>query len=367
MKKIFIVAGDPSGDVHAARLMEAMKQIDEDLVFRGIGGSAMIKQGLETVAPIEKMSVVGFWEVAKKYGYFKRVFNECVKIFDGVRPDVFIPVDYPGFNIGLAKEARKRNIKTIYYIAPQLWAWGRNRAKKLSRRIDLLLAVFPFEVEFFKNYGINVEFVGHPLLDNPVFASPAPNFESRDKMISFFPGSREQEIKKHLPIMKAVGEEIEKTNSGFEIAFSRSNSVDSKIFGEFLKDKPEWKIYDDSIELMRKSRAGVVKTGTSNLEAALCGMPFVMIYKTSFLSYRLSKILIELPFISIINILADKRIISEKIQNGIDVKEIAEQIAATASEKETFDKHAEEFKEIKKSLGENGASKKAAEIILDNL
>ncbi|MFH1052648.1 MAG: lipid-A-disaccharide synthase [bacterium] len=367
MKKFFIVAGDPSGDMHASRLMQAIYNISPDTEFIGIGGREMTKAGLKSIAAIEEMSVVGFWEVAKKYGYFKKVLEQCSNLLKNEIIDAFIPVDYPGFNIRLSRIAKENKIPVIYYIAPQLWAWGKNRAKKIATNTDLLLTVFPFEQEFFSGYGIKTVFTGHPLLDNPVFEGSFPNYKARENIIALLPGSREQEISQHLPVMEKIAEEFSKNNPDYKIVIAGSKSVGYDLYKSFLSRHPDWDLQNDSIELMMKAKAGLVKTGTSNLEAALCGMPFIMIYKTSPVSYFLGKRLINLEYISLVNILLKKRLISEYIQSDIDFNNIYIELNSLLLNQERYTEVQEQFKKIRFMLGETGASKKAAEIIVDFL
>jgi lipid-A-disaccharide synthase len=364
MKRIFIVAGDPSGDIHASRLMESLKQKDTGIEFIGIGGKRMTDSGLMPVAPVDKMSVVGFWEVAKRYGYFKKILKKCSSIFKNERIDAFIPVDYPGFNIRLAQKAKENNIPVIYYIAPQLWAWGKNRSKKLFNRIDLLLAVFPFEAEFFLKYGLNVEFIGHPLLDDPVFSGGFPNPENRENLIAFLPGSREQEVVTHLPVMEYIAALYQQRNPGYRIGISMSSSVDKSIYKNIFEKHEDWEAWENSRELMLKAKAGVVKTGTSNLEAALCGMPYVMIYKTSALSYLLGRQLVNLPYLSLVNILSNHKIINEYIQGDIDIEKITTELEYLSNDLKKAKELQEVFEKIKMNLGESGAASNAAESIM---
>jgi len=367
MKKFFIVAGDPSGDIHASRLMQAIYSLSPETEFIGIGGKEMSKAGLKSIAPIEEMSIVGFWEVAKKYGYFKKIFNKCSNLMKSTNFDAFIPVDYPGFNIRLSRIAKENKIPVIYYIAPQLWAWGKNRAEKIAKNTDLLLTVFPFEVEFFTKYGIKTVFTGHPLFDYSEFDTISPGFSERENLLALLPGSRTQELKKNLPIMKKIAEKFLEKNKDFNIGIAGSVNINKSIYSELLQSHPDWQIYDSSIELMMKSKAGLVKTGTSNLEAALCGMPFIMLYKTSSVTYFFGKKLVDLEYISLVNILAGKNIVKEYIQNDIDVHKITGELQEMTSNMNKFNMYREEFLNIKKMLGEKGSSENAAKTIINFL
>lgn len=367
MKTIFISAGDPSGDIHAAKLMHEIKNIDSDIRFIGIGGSNMISQGLDSIVDFSKMNVVGFWEVAKNYSFFYKTMNHCKKIISDSKIDCFIPVDYPGFNISLAGFCKSKSIPVYYYIAPQLWVWGKNRANKLKNCVDKLLVVFPFEVDFFKNYNIDAEFVGHPLLDDSTFHVPILDYDNRDKKIVFLPGSRKQEIIRHIPLIKHTIDLLKKELKGFDYIIAKSHSLDKNFYDYYIKENKSLKLEENSKELMQHSLTGLVKTGTSNLEAALCGMPFVMFYHTSMITYFMGKNLINLPYISIINILENKPIIKECIQKDANPINLSNSIIEIIKNKVIYNSLQNSLKDIKLKLGNSGSSKNAASIIMNNL
>lgn len=364
-KTVFISAGDPSGDIHASKLMAKLKLISPDIKFIGIGGKNMEAEGLESLTDIKDISVVGFLEVAKKLRFFTDLMNKCKKSIIDNNVDIFIPVDYPGFNIKLASFCKKNNIPVTYYIAPQLWAWGKNRAKKLTDTVDKLLVVFPFEKEYFANYGINTEFIGHPLMDNPKIAEDFDSKNKRLKIIALLPGSRKQEIQKHLDLFSEIAKEIKRKLPDYRFLMARTQSVD-EIYFKFKRRNIKIEFFDDSIELMQKSKAGIVKTGTSNLEAALCGMPFSMVYKTSLFTYLMGRMLINLPYISIVNILQNKAVINEFIQNNLNPVNIADDIV-NIIETERYNNIQSEFLKIKKLLNTKNASENAAKIISEYL
>ncbi|MDC1068808.1 lipid-A-disaccharide synthase [Candidatus Kapabacteria bacterium] len=354
--KIFISAGEPSGDKHAAKLMRAIKASFEDVSFIGIGGEEMEAEGLKSIISIKDISVVGFWEVAKNYRMFSKLINQCKDILRIEKPDLFIPVDYPGFNIRLAKYAKSINIKVAYYIAPQLWAWGRNRANKLRSSVDKLLVVFPFEERFFKSFDIDTTFVGHPLMEDQAFK----NLPKKDKkLIALMPGSRTQEIKNHLKLFLDVTLEFD---SSYRFGLAKSKNVSDEHF-KIVENYKNIEIWEDSRELMKNAVYGVVKTGTSNLEAALCEMPFSMVYKTSFLTYQLAKQLINLDYISLVNILANKLVVPELIQSNASSKIIAKSIKNNLENIDNYKFITSEFEKIKNRLGQNSASEKSTQII----
>ncbi len=374
MKKIFISVGDYSADRHASKLMHQIKTISDDIEFIGLGGPEMIKEGLEPIASLDEISVVGFWEVARKYSFFRKLLDRCARILSDEDISLFIPVDYPGFNIRLSEKANKINIPVYYYIAPQLWAWGKNRARKLAAFVDKLLVVFPFEVEFFNKYGIDTEYVGHPLLDDPAFSGNVKSFDQREKIIAFLPGSRKQELKRHLPLFEDVAKLLKNEIADYQIGFSLPDIDGFDVIAESLAANG-WAMFEDSRELMLNSRAGVIKTGTSNLEAALCGLPFAMVYRTSGITYRLGKMAVNLEHISLVNILAGKRIVNEFVQGDAKPEAIASEILHLLNDSENSgnelqnhslrDDMLAEFDRIRKELGHTGASANAAKIICE--
>jgi len=361
VKTIFIVAGDQSGDSHAAKLMKELSLINPEITFIGIGGNEMTKAGLESIVPLSEISVVGFWEVAKRYFYFKQLIKKCQQILLSRAIDCFIPVDYPGFNIRLATFAKKNKIPVYYFIAPQLWAWGKSRARKLASAVDKLFVVFPFEVEYFNKFGIKTTFVGHPLLDKEIFSQ---EFE-RESRIALFPGSRLQEIRNHIPIMKKTIEIIKKKLPDFKVGIAISPIINQNIYKEMIPSN--WEVFTDSQLLMKTSAIGIVKTGTSTLEAALCQLPFVMMYKTSFISYNLGKYLIKLPFVCLVNILLNKRVVPELIQKDAEPNTIARLVMELIFNKSKTLGMIQDFTQLRVKLGNPGASNRAATIIYSML
>lgn len=368
MKRFFIVAGETSGDLHAARLMQQLRAIWPDCEFRGIGGPQMQALGLQSLAQLEDINVVGFWEVAKRYPFFRRLLRRCRAELEQGGCDAFIPVDYPGFNLRLAAAARKAGIPVLYYIAPQLWAWGEKRAAKLRAAVDLLMVVFPFEVEFFGRFGIEARFVGHPLLDVPAFRDDEADGKREDDCIALLPGSRTQEVENNLPIMLDAARllQAQKPQLRFVIAAAgRDSSVHERLIQAAAVDV---EITRNSRALLKCAAAGMVKTGTSTLESALARMPFVMMYRTSALSYRIARRLITLPFISLVNIIAGKQVVRELIQDEARPELLADEMRRLLDDAAARKSMLREFDAVRAALGEGGAAaRQAAECIADYL
>ncbi len=364
--RVFIVAGEASGDRHAARLMRALRELVPECSFAGIGGALMETEGLRSLVPQSHMSVVGFVEVAKRYGFFRRVLKQCADTMREWKADVFVAVDYPGFNSPLAAKARAAGIPVVWYIAPQFWAWGTGRAKKFARAVDRLLVVFPFEVEFFARFGIKAEFVGHPLLDDPDFSSATPSLGDRDDIVALLPGSRTQELQRHLPLFRQVADIIHHTQPALRCVIARSAHVRRELYdgaggADFLS-------FDDNArQLMQHARVGLIKTGTSTLEAALCGLPHCMTYVTSGLSYHIARRLIHLDSIALSNILAGTTVVREFIQHEARPERIAEELLRLVGDADAAERQQQEFIAIRHLLGDSGASLRAAESIVSLL
>jgi len=367
LKQIFISAGDPSGDLHASRLMKEIKRLLPEVRFIGFGGRAMIQEGLDSIIGMEQISVVGFWEVAKRYFFFRKFLKKCTEIINSGDIDLFLPVDFPGFNLRLAKSAKANNVPVLYYIAPQLWAWGKNRAKGLKEKVDLLLTVFPFESDFFDRYDIETYFVGHPLLDDSDIPDKIPENDDREDIIALLPGSRKQEILTILPVMIDTISLIELDYPNYKFGIAKSSNIDEELYHSIIGSNNKCDLWENSRELMKTARAGIVKTGTSNLEAALCGMPFVMVYLTSFASYYLAKNLINLDRLSLVNILARKEVVKELIQNDADKRLIAKQLDSILSNQMKYEYMQSQFLGIRNLLGEKGAARNAAKKIVEYL
>lgn len=358
-KKIFISAGDPSGDIHAANMMRELIKLNPNVEFVGIGGPKMQELGLLPIVDFSKINVVGFWEVLKKYRFFKQLENNAKNIISGNDIDLVIMVDYPGLNIRLAKYAKSISKKVCYYIAPQLWAWGKNRAQKLSDSVDKLLVVFPFEVDFFKDFGIDTEFVGHPLLDLDTFELSSQNSRIKEQ-VCLIPGSREQEVKEHLKLFSEI---IDNYKVNFTFAVSKSPFVNDNVYSGFKVNHPNVKLYENSREAMKDSQYGIVKAGTSTLEAALLNIPFCTIYKTSTTSYLIGKYLININFLSMPNILLDKNVVEEFIQTDATPGKLSSMLNKFENDNNYVIQMKNDFSKIRTMLGTKSACEQSASII----
>jgi lipid-A-disaccharide synthase len=378
-KKILIVAGEASGDLHGSSLIRELKNINSHLQFFGMGGDRMKKEGVELVYHIDKLSIMGFFEVLKNIGLIREVMKTMVKLAQERKPDVVVLIDYPGFNLRFAKRVKKIGIPIVYYISPQVWAWGGNRVKKMKGLIDKMIVIFPFEKEIYKKFDIDCEFVGHPLLEvvRPVLSKE--DFQSKfdlrknEVLVGLLPGSRWQEVEKILPIMvqtvELLGARIKNLRVMLGLAPTIKKEKAEVILDQF-KSKVEV-VENLTYDLMKHSDLLLVASGTATLESAILGTPFLVLYKTGFWTYLLAKSLVSIPNIALANVVAGKKIVPEYIQNKAIPKNVAEETYDILTNKQRYKAIQDELSIVKDKIGsfhslqagEVGASKRAAQII----
>ena len=368
-----IVAGEASGDMRAAGIVRALK--NTGMRFSGVGGTHMADCGVELFANIHDLAVIGIGDVIKNFNRIKQVFDRVLKRMDKDRPDAVLLVDYPGFNLRLAREIKKRGIKVIYYVSPQVWAWQENRVKAIKTLVDRMLVLFPFEKDIYAKYGMAVDYVGHPLVDEVVLTQPPASiraslgFKPTEKIIGLMPGSRPQEIKRHLPVMLNTAEILAKQNSAYRFLLLRSESIPMAMIERPLyRSRAKVMVHDGpTYDGMGIMDLGIVASGTATLETGLLLKPMVIMYKTTPFTYWLGKMLIKLPFIGLVNVVAGKKVIEEFIQDQATPQNIAAAVQKILSSPEAYGRLTNELAVLKASLGSPGASLRAARIIQDEL
>ena len=370
--KIYFVAGEASGDEHGAGLMRSLRELAPDAEFHGRGGPRMrMIAGDAFMNWIDAAAVVGLWEVVKRCGYFRRQFAETLREITTAKPDAVVLIDYPGFNLRLARNLRRRapGLKIIYYISPQVWAWNRGRIAQMARYLDLMLCIFPFEAELYNASGLRTIFVGHPMIEN---LAKRRTGEPRDpNLIGLFPGSRSREVKKIFPVMlDAVGETLaQRPATRFEIAAASAalaRDIGNLMAGSPMRDRLRV-VTGDSSGTMQRAFAGMVASGTATLESAYCRMPFILVYKVSWPTYFAARLMMRTRFLGMPNVLADREIVPEFLQHEAKPKEIAVAILRLMNDSAAREKMIAEFDAIVAKLGEAGASAKAARAILEEL
>ena len=361
---IFITAGDPSGDAHAARLMAAIRTHIPTVVFEGFGGPEMELQGLRSLAHIRDLAVTGFWEVAKRYRFFRSLLNRCDDAIARTRPVAFIPVDYPGFNIRLAARVRARKtnrVPVFWYIAPQLWAWGERRATKLAAAVDRLFVVFPFEVEFFQRHGIRAEYVGHPLAEE----IPVDTQGRVPGQVLLMPGSRAQELHHHTGLLADVVDRVRAHRSDVSFVVARARNIDLRALEPLVQRNVD--VVDDAHAAMQTASAGIIKAGTSTLEAAFRGLPFATFYRTSPLSYAISKRLVTVTSVTMMNLLLKRNVVHEYIQHDATSTRIADEIETLLDDSARRTELVTAMSDVREMLSGEGASKRTAALIVEAL
>lgn len=368
--RLMIIAGEASGDLHGAGVVKELKSRFKDIEIFGIGGNKMQREGMQLVYHINELAVMGLLEVVKKLPTIRSVSRTLESLLNNRRPDAVLLIDYPGFNLRFAEKVRKAGIKIFYYISPQLWAWHPNRIKKMKGLVDKMFVVFPFEEKIYKQAGIDVEFVGHPLLD--VIEEPLTKadfckrygFDKSKPIIGLFPGSRKQELEKIFPPMLHAAKILE-TGYDAQIAVGVASVFEGDYVKSFLYEDSSVRLLQNATyDLMKNSDVAIVTSGTATLETACFQTPMVIIYKTSWLTYLAARLMINIKNIGLANIVAGKTIVPELIQHRANAEKIAAAAGKFLTDKTLSDKTRIELKSVYEKLGERGAAKRVAENIL---
>jgi lipid-A-disaccharide synthase len=372
-KKILIVAGEASGDLHAAHLVEEIKKIRPHTSFFGLGGPKMKNQGVALSCDLTRSAVVGFWEVLKNLPKFKRIFRDILKEADEKKPDLAVLVDYPGFNLRLAEQLHKRNIPVVYYISPQIWAWGQKRIYLIKKVVKMMLVFFKFEEELYKSHGVPVSFVGNPLLDT------VKSSLSREELlrqaglkpevltVCFLPGSREKEVKALLPIMLKCAKIIKGYLDGrVQFLVLRSSSVKEEIFAKAMNNYslPVKILTGKTYEGIAASDFAMVCSGTATLETAILATPMIVLYKVNFLTWLFIRRMIKIPDIGLVNVVKGRRIAEEFVQFDADPEKICDYVLPILHDKDKLARLKLELFSIKPLLGAAGANLRAAKDIV---
>ena len=368
--KYYITAGEASGDLHAANLMKALKKVDPEATFRFWGGDLMQQEGGTLVKHYRELAFMGFIEVVLNLRTILGNISFCKKDITRWEPDVLIFVDYPGFNLRIAKWAKKEGLKTHFYISPQIWAWKENRIRDIQRDIDQMYVILPFEKDFYEQkHKFNVHFVGHPLIDAIANRPPvaAKKFKAEHKLderpvIALLPGSRKQEISKMLKIMLSVTEEFKK----YQFVIAGAPSQDPEFYFPFIKKKNVHLVMNKTYDVLSLSTAALVTSGTATLETALLKVPEVVCYKGSFISYEIAKRIINLKYISLVNLIMEREVVKELIQKDFNKRNLVKELKKILSE-EHRERIFSDYHELETKLGGTGASEKTARLIYETL
>ncbi len=369
--KYYIIAGEASGDLHASNLMKEIKLLDSESNFRAWGGDLMAQEGAELTKHYKDLAFMGFVDVVLNMGKIRRNFKLCKSDLLSYNPDILILVDYPGFNLRIAQFAKQHNITTYYYISPKIWAWKKSRAWKIKKYIDKMFVIFPFEQEFYKQYDYTVNYVGNPLVDEIV--RKQQNLQSKEEfiknnnlderpIIALLAGSRKQELKFILPEMLKVVNKY----PDYQFVIAGAPSFNHDNYSQYTDGYDVKVIFDQTYDLLNNSTAAVVTSGTATLETAIFHVPQVVVYKTMPIQYNIGKHFIMPKFFSLVNIIMDREVVKELLQNDLE-QLITKELSRILKDEKYRNTMLSNYSELKNKLGTTGASKRTAQQIVHDL
>jgi lipid-A-disaccharide synthase len=364
-----IIAGEASGDLHGGGVVRELKRANPAIQIFGVGGDRMKQEGMQLIYHVNELGFMGFVEVIKHLPVIRSMKTALEAVLRLRKPDVVVLIDYPGFNLRFANSAKRSGAKVVYYISPQVWAWHRSRVKKMRGIVDKMLVIFPFEVDLYRSEGVDVEFVGHPLLevlsshlDRKSFATRY-GLDPRKRVLALLPGSRMQEINMIFPEMLKAARRISEAES-MEVVIAVAPTLQEEHFRRFYNVDGFHLVKDASYEVMANADFALVTSGTATLETALLGTPLVVVYKTSWPTYLIGRLLIRVKNIGLVNIVAGKQIVPEFIQHKATASAIAKEVIRLLQHDELLASMKRDLQSVKGRLGEFGASRRVAQCVL---
>jgi lipid-A-disaccharide synthase len=363
--KYYLVAGEASGDLHGASLMKELKRLDPQAEFRYFGGDLMQAEGGTLVKHYADMAFMGFFEVVVNLRAILKNMAHCKQDIAVYQPDVLILIDFPGFNLKIAAFAKEHNLPVNYYISPKVWAWNQKRVLKIKKIVDHLYCILPFEVDFYKGWGMKVDYVGNPLLDAVAAFKPDADFIQKNKLtdrklIALLPGSRKQEINYLLPDMLAVADLF----PDYQFVIAGAPSFNADYYQQYLKGKAIPVLFDATYDILNNAHAAIVASGTATLEAALFNVPQVVVYKGNPISIAIGRMVIKINFISLVNLIVSRGIVKELIQQDCNPQAIGAEIDAILNNPDYRQTMLTNYDELDSKMGQPGASAKTATLIL---
>ncbi|MDJ1468797.1 lipid-A-disaccharide synthase [Xanthocytophaga flava] len=375
--KYYVIAGERSGDLHAANLIKAIAQEDKQAEFRGWGGEQMEEAGAYLVTHYRNMAFMGFWEVIKNLTTIRKFIKKCQEDILLWKPDVVILVDYAGFNMRIAKFCKQHTIQVFYYISPKVWAWNQSRAYKIKATVDRLFVILPFEKEFFKKYEYDVDYVGNPLLDEIDAFKPQSDFLvknnlSEKSVIALLPGSRYQEVEKMLSVMLDAAQLLNKEkNRQYQFIIAGVSNLPKALYEDKIatleKELNVSVIYNQSYDLLSVATAAWVTSGTATLETALFHVPQVVCYRTSAFTYQIVRVLIKVKYISLVNLIANEPVVVELIQSELTPQKAFNELTKLLPGEKGRQSQLEGYNKVDKLMGEPGASQRTARLMMKYL
>lgn len=366
--RYYLIAGEASGDLHGANLMKALKAVDANAEFRFLGGDLMLSHGGELVKHYAEMAFMGFVEVVANLNTVLKNLKSTKEDISRYQPDALILIDFPGFNLKIAEYAKKQGIKVFYYISPKVWAWNQKRVLKIKKVVDKMLCILPFEVDFYRSWGMDVTYVGNPLLDAIAAHNSDPHFKEKyglagKKIVALLPGSRKQEISKILPVMLSVADSF----SDYQFIVAGAPSFDVTYYKEYIQNRSIPIVFNATYDLLNNSDAAIVTSGTATLETALLRIPEIVVYRGNAISIAIARLVIKIRFISLVNLIMDKEVVKELIQQDCNLQTISKELDSILHKMEYRALMLKNYQELAHRMGEAGASAKAATAILEEL
>lgn len=362
--KYYLVAGEASGDLHGANLMKALKLEDSETDFRYFGGDKMKSEGGVLVKHYADMAFMGFTEVLFNLRTILKNMKTCKEDILAYQPDAVVLIDFPGFNLKIAEFAKKHGIKVCYYISPKVWAWNQKRVLKIKRIVDRLFCILPFEVPFYKNWGMEVDYVGNPLLDEISRFIPNEKFRITNKLsnqpiIALLPGSRKQEIERLLPVMLSV----KATFKDYQFVIAAAPTFNPAYYNQLMLGEQIPLVFNQTYDLLQNAHAAIVASGTATLETALFNVPQVVVYKGGNISIAIAKMLVKIRFISLVNLILDRKAVTELIQEDCATEQLREELSMIISGQNRT-KMLADYEDLHQLMGEPGASEKTAKLVV---
>lgn len=360
--RYYLIAGEASGDLHGSNLIKQILVKDPNASIRAWGGDLMEAAGATLVKHYRDLAFMGFIEVIKHLGTILKNIQFCKQDILDTAPDVLVLIDYPGFNMRIAEWAKKQGIKILWYISPQVWAWKANRVEKLKRDVDVMLVILPFEVDFYKKRNVTVHYVGHPLIEvieKEKLQAPLQSISTKP-IIALLPGSRKQEIQQKLPVML----QMVKHFPDHQFVIAQAPSMPDEVYYVWIKDEPILLVKNQTYSLLKQAKAALVTSGTATLETALFGVPQVVCYRGNPISYWLAKKLIQIKYISLVNLIMDKPVIKELIQNELNETTLKYELTQLLKEGNYRDTMLQDYKALWHLLGDQSASTLTAETVI---
>ena len=367
--KYYLIAGERSGDLHGANLIKGIKESDPEAVFRGWGGDMMVSEGMELVTHYQDTAFMGFLEVALNIRKIRGFLKKCKTDILASEPAVIVLIDYPGFNLRIASFAKQQGIKVFYYISPKVWAWNQKRALKIKQNVDRMFVIFPFEIDFYKQYDYPVDYVGNPLMDAIEGFKADPDFrekhlpDSSRPVIALLPGSRRQEVINMLDLMLGVQPHFPE----YQFVIAGVKNLPVSLYEQYLSGGKAGIVYEATYDLLSIADAALVKSGTATLETALLNVPEVVCYKTSAISYRIAKWLIRVRFISLVNLIMDREVVRELIQDELNEHNLVSELKSILPGGEKREIQLNDYVALHHKVGGAGASQRAGKLMVQYL